>query len=297
VLRCAAVTEQDLQGVVDRYLSGEISGPVTVMELLLKTADADAVALAVARLRGPPGPLRELQRLVAEHAAGCSTITEMLRAGLDSPETAPSVEQGIARARRLFDDSVTRSEESSVALYSLGSPALLAAATDEAVGVLEGWGVLSAGRDALEIGCGIGRFLPPLAGRLRSLIGIDVSAGMIAAARRRAGQLANVRLLQTSGRDLADFDDGAFDLVYSIDAFPYLVLAGRELVATHLREAARVLRPGGDLVVFNYAYGRARDADARELDALGRAAGLRTLRGDEAPFRLWNAVAFHLRRP
>ena len=58
--------------------------------------------------------------------------------------------------------------------------------------------------------------------------------------------------------------------------------------------AVRVLRPGGDLVIFNYAYGREREADAREL---GEAAGLSVVRSDESPFRLCNGIAFHLSKP
>ena len=290
------MTDRDLKPIVDRYLRGDVSAPIALMELLLATADAEAVAREVRSLPSDAGPAGALRRLAAEHAAGCSTIAAMLRTGLDSPTPAPSVDEGIARARRLFDDSVTKSEEASVALYSLGSPALLAAATDEAVAVLGAWGVLGGHRDALEIGCGIGRFLVPLASRLRSVVGVDVSPNMVDAARRRLTSVDNASVRLTAGRDLAAFGDGAFDLVYSVDAFPYLVLAGTALVAAQLREAARVLRPGGDVVIFSYAYGRSRGDDAREVRALGEAAGLCVVRSDETPFRLWNAAAFHLRR-
>jgi SAM-dependent methyltransferase len=61
-------------------------------------------------------------------------------------------------------------------------------------------------------------------------------------------------LLRSSGRDLALFKDASFDLVYAVDTFPYLVLSGRDLAERHMSDAARVLRPGGTLLVLNYSY-------------------------------------------
>jgi cyclopropane fatty-acyl-phospholipid synthase-like methyltransferase len=196
----------------------------------------------------------------------------------------------------MFDHSVVQNEEASVALYSLGSPELLALATAEAVGVLDAWGVLGPDRDALEIGCGIGRFLAPLASRLRSVVGIDISENMIQAASRRLGSKTNVQVSSTSGRDLTDFPDGCFDLVYSIDTFPYLVQAGPRLVETHFREVARVLRASGDFVLFNYAYGQTREQSAREVRALATKVSYCVERLDESPFGLWNGIGFHLKR-
>jgi cyclopropane fatty-acyl-phospholipid synthase-like methyltransferase len=191
---------------------------------------------------------------------------------------------------------VAESEESSVALYSLGSPELLAAATDEVIGVLEDWGVLGQDRDALEVGCGIGRLMVPLCSRVRSVVGTDVSPGMIAAAERRLEGFANASVHVTSGRDLSEFEAASMDLVYSVDAFPYLVLAGHALVERHFREVRRVLRPAGDFVLCNYAYGRSREDADREVIALAHGAGLEVVRADESPFRLWNGIGWLMRR-
>ena len=284
------------QRIVDRYLQSEASASMAVMELVQLTEDTAEIAGALAALSGEPGRLRELAQHLAENEAGCRTIVRMIRQRLDSPEVAGDEDEGLARCRKLFDASVAQSEESSVALYSLGSPELLAAATDEVVAVLEGWGVLGSGRDALEIGCGIGRLMVPLCSRVRSVVGTDVSSGMVAAACRRLEGLSNARVRLTSGHDLAELDAGSMDLVYSVDTFPYIVLSGPALVERHFREVRRVLRPGGDFVLFNFAYGRSREDVNGEVLALAHGAELTVLRADESPFRIWNGIGWLMRR-
>ena len=284
------------QRIVDRYLQSEASASMAVMELVQLTEDTTEIAGALATLSGEPGRLRELAQHLAENEAGCRTIVRMIRQRLDSPEVARDEDEGLERCRKLFDASVAQSEESSVALYSLGSPELLAAATDEVVAVLDDWGVLETGRDALEIGCGIGRLMVPLCSRVRSVVGTDVSSGMVAAARRRLEGFSNARVRLTTGHDLAEFDSASMDLVYSIDAFPYIVLSGPALVERHFREVRRVLRPGGDFVLFNFAYGRSREDVNGEVLALADGAGLTVLRADEAPFRIWNGIGWLMRR-
>lgn len=292
--RCYGEPVDDLQLVVDRYLRGQISAPVAAMELLLATSDVEFVMRTLPALRGESARIRELSALLDRHAAGCSTIVALLRSGLDSPEPASCVEAGLARTRRLFDHSVTQSEEASVAFYSLGSAELLADATAEVVTVLTNWRVLSRERDALEIGCGIGRFLVALAPRLRAIVGLDIAPNMVEAAQRRIAHAPNARAMLTTGHDLSQFSERSFDLVLSVDAFPYLVQAGHALVETHFREVSRVLRPGGSFVIFNFAYGRSREQDAREVRELGLASGLLAERVDQTPFRLWNAVGYQL---
>lgn len=285
-----------LERIVERYARGEISAPIATMELLLETQDIAALSAGLAAMMTHRQSVLELSQLVREHAAGCATITAMLRTGLDLPEGAPIAEVAIAQSRRLFDHSVSVSPEASVALYSLGSPKLLAEATVEVVSVLEAWGVLARGRDALEIGCGIGRLLEPLAPRLRRIVGIDISCNMLDVARSRLGLVPNLELELTNGRDLRDFEGESFDLVYCVDAFPYVVRGGADLVAAHFNEVARVLKPAGDFVIFNYAYGRPRHEDAEEVAAFAAAAKLSVVRSDVTPFLLWNGVGFHLKR-
>jgi SAM-dependent methyltransferase len=104
-----------------------------------------------------------------------------------------------------------------------------------------------------------------------------------------------VSFLQTSGLDLAPFRDRSFDLVLAVDSFPYLFQAGSALVARHVAEAARVLRPGGDLVILNLSYRDDLGEDRRDLAAL--ATGAFDLRRDGTrEFRHWDGAAFHLVR-
>ncbi|MDQ6629236.1 MAG: class I SAM-dependent methyltransferase [Pseudomonadota bacterium] len=286
----------DIQPIVDRYLRSEASVSMVLMELVQFTEDPAALARALPTLTGEPAKLHELARQLAENEAGCRTIVKMIRQRLDSPEVADDEADGLERCRKLFDASVAESEESSVALYSLGSPELLAAATDEVIGVLEDWGVLGLHRDALEIGCGIGRLMAPLCSRVRTVVGTDVSSGMISAAERRLEGFSNASVRLTTGHDLSAFGSGSTDLVYSVDTFPYLVVSGHALVERHFQEIRRVLRPGGDFVLFNYAYGRPREDANVQVLALAHGAELEVLRADESPFRIWNGIGWQMRR-
>ena len=290
------VSSVEIQRIADRYLQAEASASMVVMELLQLTEDPSVLARTLPTLSGEPARLRELARHLADNAGGCQTMVSMIGQRLDSPEPASHAQGGIERCRKLFDASVAQNEELSVALYSLGNAELLAAATTELVTVLEHWGVLGLHRDALEIGCGIGRLMVPLCARLRSVVGTDISPGMIAAARRRLEGLANTGVQLSDGLDLLEFDAESMDLVYSIDTFPYLVLSGHALVERHFQEIRRVLRPAGHFVLFNYAYGRPRGDANAEVLAFAQGAGLRVIRADESPFQLWNGIGWLMKR-
>ncbi len=285
-------------------LTGELSPEVTLMQLLCESESASAVRLAVDQVtanadadsRATDGLLRDradaLTRLLVEHEEGCGRIAEMLAEDVDSSAPAATVEEGIAHAERLFDWSVRQSEEASVALYSLGSADVLSRATAEVVSQLERWGLLGAERSVLQVGCGIGRFEAALSPLVRAAYGVDVSGEMIRVAHRRCGGLPNVHLMKTGGRDLSPFDDEAFDLVYSVDSFPYLVQSGAALVETHFAEARRVLAPGGSLVIFNYSYSGDLARDRAEVGALAAGHGFEVRVDGERPLALWNGAAW-----
>jgi SAM-dependent methyltransferase len=236
--------------------------------------------------------VRELLRTNRER---CEWITQVRGTGLDTAEGASSPDDVIGRCERLFDWAVEQSEEGSVAAYTLGDPGLFARATAEVVTELTTLGVLGRDRDTLEIGCGVGRMQRALASLVREAYGVDISAGMIAAARRRCEGLDNVHLERCSGRNLASLGTHRLHLVYAIDSFPYIQRAGWAAVEHYMADVARVLTPGGDVVIFNYSYRGDLDADRRDITTLARAGGFDVLVNGESRLRTWDGVLFHLR--
>jgi SAM-dependent methyltransferase len=100
------------------------------------------------------------------------------------------------------------------------------------------------GRSVLDIGCGPGRHLRVLEGAGAEAFGIDLSADLLAEARRR-GRAA--RIARADMRTLP-FRDRAFDLALLLfTTFGYFETD--EEHARVLTETRRVLRPGGRLVI------------------------------------------------
>jgi ArsR family transcriptional regulator len=94
-----------------------------------------------------------------------------------------------------------------------------------------------------DLGCGTGQATDALAPCVRTVIAVDESAAMLQAARRRLRACANVELRRGSLEDLP-IDDAALDAALCV-----LVLHHLPEPARALAEAARVLRPGGRLLV------------------------------------------------
>ena len=98
-------------------------------------------------------------------------------------------------------------------------------------------------RRALEIGCGLGRLMRPLSAHVGEIHGVDVSDEMVRGAHERLSALPNAHVHQGSGGDLAGFASESFDFVYSYAVFQHI--PSREVIFGYLREAWRVLAPGG----------------------------------------------------
>jgi phosphatidylethanolamine/phosphatidyl-N-methylethanolamine N-methyltransferase len=118
-------------------------------------------------------------------------------------------------------------------------------------------GVFSKGRDAaiqatnkiggrvLEVGVGTGISLPLYSPNVR-LFGTDISEAMLNKARKRVAEqkLKNVEGLAVMDAEKLEFEDDSFDVVmaqYVVTAVPNPEVA--------LDEFARVLRPGGELII------------------------------------------------
>jgi len=96
---------------------------------------------------------------------------------------------------------------------------------------------------ALEIGCGPGRLMLPLSRIFGRITGVDVSSEMTSLARENLAGVPNAEVRVSSGADLAGIPDNSIDFCYSYAVFQHI--PDKEVVWNYLREACRVLRPGG----------------------------------------------------
>ncbi|MFC4562100.1 methyltransferase domain-containing protein [Nocardiopsis mangrovi] len=121
-----------------------------------------------------------------------------------------------------------------------------AAEVDSAMARLAELGIRPAGGHALDFGCGAGRLSNALAAHFGRVTGVDISAPMLAEARRldRSGGRVVFRLNEAP--DLASFADDSVDLVYTDLVLQHLP---PPLAAGYLAEFARVVRPGGAMVI------------------------------------------------
>jgi SAM-dependent methyltransferase len=101
--------------------------------------------------------------------------------------------------------------------------------------------------DYLDAGCGDGRFLaalPALGPVPRRVVGVDIADSILATARGAAAAAGVDPELVRGNLERLPLDDGHFDLVVSIQVVEHLLDP-----AAGTRELARVLRPGGTLLL------------------------------------------------
>jgi SAM-dependent methyltransferase len=101
-----------------------------------------------------------------------------------------------------------------------------------------------ADKTLLDVGCGDGALGLELARRGAIVTGIDADPAMIAAARRRTeNEITQLQLFEGQAERLP-LGDATFDCVLAVTVLCFVPDAGRAFI-----EMARVLRPGGRLVV------------------------------------------------
>ena len=100
----------------------------------------------------------------------------------------------------------------------------------------------------LEVGVGTGISLPDYA-RANRLVGVDLSEPMLRKARARVAEhaLSNVELLAVMDAERLALPDESFDVVVA----QYVITAVPHPEAT-LDEFARLVRPGGEIVLVNH---------------------------------------------
>ena len=119
----------------------------------------------------------------------------------------------------------------------------------------------------LDLACGTGAFIGRLIAKNphQSVVGVDVSTGMLAEARRKLNEAPNVQFLETGAAPLP-LESDRFDVVVCASALHYFRQTGDVL-----SEARRVLRPGGRMVLLDWDRGRwwmaALDAILRVVDS------------------------------
>ena len=162
-------------------------------------------------------------------------------------------------------------------------------------------GVFSKGRQAaisatnniggrvLEVGVGTGISLPQYAPHLR-IFGTDISEAMLRKAQRRVDELRlkNVEGLAVMDAEKLEFPDNSFDVVMA----QYVVTAVPNPEAA-LHEFARVLRPGGELIILTRV---SADAGVRRfieqrLQPVVRPLGFRTAEFAWSRYARWLAGA------
>ena len=109
----------------------------------------------------------------------------------------------------------------------------------------------------LDIGCGYGRTEEWMWRYVREVYGVDISRYVIGVCKKRFKDIDNVYFYYNEGDNLALFDSGKFDVVYSFNVFQHIP---RRFADSYLKEINRVLKNDG-VCLFNVLSGMNYDVD------------------------------------
>lgn len=101
---------------------------------------------------------------------------------------------------------------------------------------------------ALDFGCGPGRMIRRMSKFFKRVDGVDISAGMIAGARRRCYDLPNRPFLwEIDGKSFPGIPDETYDFVYCTISFHHI--CSYPIRMALLSEFSRVLKKGGSVAL------------------------------------------------
>jgi SAM-dependent methyltransferase len=118
---------------------------------------------------------------------------------------------------------------------------------DEVMREAAALGLPRASKRALDFGCGVGRLSRALAHRFGTVVGVDVSAEMVARAQQLNADRANCTFAVNVAPNLRLFPNASFDVVFSSKVLQHMTSPA--MACDYIREFVRVLQPGG-LVAF-----------------------------------------------
>jgi cyclopropane fatty-acyl-phospholipid synthase-like methyltransferase len=275
---------------------------VALMQIILRVEAPEEVtlviesALRLSRSRTDPGRSAEVMQVLNLWHRYPDAWGLVRSAGWGHATQHSSPQGAVKYWSERYDWLARENPETSVALYSLGDPELLNAATAEVVSFLRGLQLFGPCRRLLDMGCGIGRLLAPLAAEVGSATGIDISAEMVERAKGRCQSLSNVSIKQCSGLDLAEIPNEGFDVVLAADVLPYVFEAGPQLMYHIFRELVRVLVSDGTMVLLNYSYRADPESDCADIASLADEFKLELIQSGCQPFKLWDGLAFVLKK-
>lgn len=204
----------------------------------------------VARTRGTSRQYSAVRELAPDAAELWQVVRRELA---DDPQIAEDTERARAvlaqrddPSRAFFSRTADRWDEIRAELYGVRADVL------PLLGLLEPeWCVA-------DLGTGTGLFATTVAPHVAQVIGIDRSAEMLDAARQRAEGLDHVEFREGTLEALP-IDPGSIDLAVLSLVLHYVIDPGAALA-----EAARILRPGGRLIIVD-ARAHARDDLVEEM--------------------------------
>lgn len=172
----------------------------------------------------PSGP-RRLWQVTRSETEGWAALAQ------DQLRLERRLKERGADAQAFFASAATRWDKLRDELYGRAFPAGMMAA------------LLPAEWTVADLGCGTGQLAATLGPHVKHVIGVDQSAAMLKAARKRIAGLANVELRQ-GALEALPIEDGLCDGALMALVLGYLAVPGPALA-----EAARVLAPGGRAVI------------------------------------------------